>query len=81
MMAMPLLAASDATLATTAWCELATTARPRKASWFSERSGVLSLGAWAAPRSKAWTSVPLLTDSASVALVPRASTLVFAPLI
>ena len=45
------------------------------------RSGVLSLGAWAAPRSKAWTSVPLLTESVSVVLVPSASTLVLAPLI
>src|ERR1044072_2089202 len=62
MMAIPLLAASEATLVTTAWCELATTARPRTVSWFSVRSGAVSVGAWAVPRSKAWTSVPLFTD-------------------
>jgi len=80
-MAMPLLAATDATLVTTAWCELATTVRPRTVSWVSVRSGVVSVGACAVPRSKAWTSEPLLTDSVSVVLVPSASTLVLAPLI
>jgi hypothetical protein len=69
------------TLVTTAWCELATTARPFTISWVSLRSGVLSVGAWKPLRSFACASVPLLTDSVSVELVPSASTLVLGPLI
>ena len=81
MMAMPLLAESEATLVTTAWCELATTARPFTISWVSLRSGVLSVGAWKPLRSLACAKVPLLTDRVSVELVPSASTWVFTPLI
>ncbi len=80
MIAMPVLAARLATLATTAWCELATTARPFTVSCVSVRSGVLSVGALKEPTLKACASVPLLTERVSDELVPSASTLVDAPL-
>jgi hypothetical protein len=81
MMEMPEPADRVATLVTTAWCELATTARPRTLSWVSLRSGVVSVGALKPPRSIACASVPLLTESTSLALVPSASTFVVVPLI